>query len=333
MPVQLSAVKGPLCRRLGRDENGGGGLVAAFHLAAIFLMLAAGIFCDRWGVGEVLIVGSLLAALGQAALAVCRNAPQAFAAVLLGGAGLACLSTGSLVLMPRVFYPQRPTAALCVGCLAFTLGTVAAPALGNALVLRRGLRTGLLILALFYLLPGIAVALTGGQSTPLEAVSVPAWSFPPVLLAAGVALVAFPMERTMATWSVQYLNETGHLPALASTLAVNFWVGFAAGRLGAGLFLGENDLVVMHPELWILFGLSVVAAIVLGNMIGTVSSRTASVGVFLTGFCLGPVFPLMVGMALRLYPDSWGTAAAVINAGAALGGVTLLPLISAYGRR
>jgi fucose permease len=179
----------------------------------------------------------------------------------------------------------------------------------------------------------VAIALTGGQSTPHEAGGVPAWSFPLELLAAGVALVAFALERTLATWSARYLNETGHPPALASTLAVNFWVGFVAGRLGTGLFLGENDLVVVHPEPWILFGLSVVAAIVLGNMIGTVSSRSATVGLFLVGVCLGPVFPLMVGMALRAIPDSWGTAAAVINSGAALGGFTLLPLISAYGGR
>jgi fucose permease len=333
LPALMAGVKGPLAARLGRDEKRAGALVAGLRLVAVPLMLLAGGAVDEWGVGEVLIVGSVAAALGLVTLAVSQTQLPALGGVLLSGVGLAGLGTGSIVLMPRSFFPQNPTAAVNIGSMAFTLGFLLAPALGKSLVARRGLRTGLLVLGLVYLLPGIVVALTPGKTPAVSSSPPAAWGAHVVWLTAGLVLVVVPMELTLATWSARYLNETGHPPRLASTLAVNFWVSFLAGRLATGLFLGQNELVVADPEPWMVFGLAVCTAIVLGNMIGTDSSRGSSVGLILVGLCLGPVFPTLTGLALRLFPTAQGTAAGVVNAGAVLGEITLLPLMSVYARR
>jgi fucose permease len=326
--VLPASVRGALARRLGRDENRLGGLLATFQFTLAPMLLAAGLAVDRWGAQGVIIIGSLGTALGLSVLAVSRTSGQVLAALVLLGVGVAGVGMGGSVLMPQAFFPRHPVAGTAIGMLFFTLGALAAPGLGQRLVGRWGLRQGLLLLALLTLVPGVTAALTPWPEQVQPPIDLgPALKHPVLWLAGLLLLLYVPVEALLASWSTRFLVEMGHVPSVASTLTSGFWLSFLATRLGTGLFLGEYQLVIADPEPWLVMTLAVLAAILLGNLVGTVRLGNASLGLILVGASLGPMFPALLGMMFRLYPrELWGTAGGVVWALGMLGGLILPPL-------
>src|SRR5580700_6182808 len=105
MTVALTgSIKAPLAKRLDISEDRVGGLLAVFNLALIPLVLAAGLLIDRLGIKEVLMLGSLLATLGTFALATSLSFRGCQYAILVLGAGAACLNAAAIVLMPQAFF-------------------------------------------------------------------------------------------------------------------------------------------------------------------------------------------------------------------------------------
>src|SRR5262249_17872148 len=103
VPALLAGVRVHWARQLGIEEKRAGALAAALHLTLVPMMLGGGVALDKWGAAQGLVAGSVLLALGLAALAVSRSLAQALAPIfLIGGAG-ACLGIGSFILMPRAF--------------------------------------------------------------------------------------------------------------------------------------------------------------------------------------------------------------------------------------
>jgi fucose permease len=84
---------------LGRVD----GLLAALNLSLIPMMLLAGSLIDTLGLRTVLIVGALICSVAVFALTVKNNYPAVLGALMALGAGIACLSTGAVVLMPQAF--------------------------------------------------------------------------------------------------------------------------------------------------------------------------------------------------------------------------------------
>src|SRR5262245_59897025 len=96
----LGSIKLPLGQRLALGDLGVGWLVSTLYLALIPMMILSGILIDRSGPKGVLFVGSLVPASPLFTLSLGRNYATALTAILFLGAGAACLSTGSIVLMP-----------------------------------------------------------------------------------------------------------------------------------------------------------------------------------------------------------------------------------------
>jgi fucose permease len=190
------------------------------------------------------------------------------------------------------------------------------------------LRQSLLGTALAALLPGVLVAVSPWETArPVVDHGGAVLNEPRVWLAAAVLFFYLPLEQTLAAWSGPYLIDLGHSPRLSAALTTGFWVAFLATRLAVGFFLGQDLLVISDVEPWIVLLLAAFTAIVLGNMLGAPAGRANGLAIILLGASLGPMFPTVVGLVYRLFPQGPATACGAVMAMAALGGA-LLPALA-----
>src|SRR5262245_10673869 len=99
----LGSIKLALADRLQLKESRVAALLSVLNLALIPMTRRSGHLVGAWSVGGVLIVGAVLVAVGLGLLALKNGYEWALAAVLAIGAGGACVSAASMVLMPKAF--------------------------------------------------------------------------------------------------------------------------------------------------------------------------------------------------------------------------------------
>jgi fucose permease len=109
---------------------------------------------------------------------------------------------------------------------------------------------------------------------------------------------------------------------------------FLVSRLGVGLLQHAGHLGDGWGP-WLLVVPALLAAVVLGNLAGTVNPANARLGLMLLGLFLGPIFPTLLGMVFRTpgLHEAQGTAYGVLFAGGSVGTLVLAPLIGAAVRR
>jgi fucose permease len=324
----LGSIKLPLAKRLTLDETRVGGLVSALFLAIIPMMLLSGLLVDRLGVKWVLVSGSALTAVALSLLALSQSYSGALGAILLAGAGWSCVSSSCTVLMPAAFYPSDPAASLNLGNAFFGLGALVTPLLADLLVRRIGFKWTLGVLAMFCLLPAVAGTVPefpkGPPGGDLSAVVQS-----PILWLAALGLFLYvPLEGVVSTWATTYLTELGVRERRAAVLLSGFWCLFLAARLLAS-FLH----VPPSADPWVVVGLALLAAVVLGNMTGSPGKGGATWGLLLLGAFFGPIFPTLVAIVLKRFSENQGTAYGTMFALGATGSLILPPVIGAYARR
>jgi len=340
MVVALAgSVRQPLAKRLEIAEERVGGLLAVFNLAMIPVVLAAGVVIDRLGAKEVLMLGSLLAALGTFALAACRSYRGCQYALLVLGAGAACLNASAIVLMPQAFFELREAASLNFGCFFFGLGALLTPALIEVLKRFASLRRTLMLLAFLCLLPAAVALWTPGDKllTPDgQGHLAQVLRTPLVWLAALAFLLYAPIEGALGTWAGTYLSDLGLRERRAAAWLSGFWLTFLGARLLAAWFQQRAIFLVQGSEPWFILGLAFLAAVALGNLAGTRRPTAAARGLIVVGGLLGPIFPTLVGFLFQpahVPQASRGTAYGAMYAIGASLSLVLPPLIGSYARR
>jgi MFS family permease len=332
-PALVASARASLAERFQVDDRRAGSLTLALRLGMIPGMLTGGMTVDQGGSPALLIVASLVMAVGLSCLAVSRSLIQGLGAALVLGVSAGSLAIGSLMLMPQAFAPYGPPAALNLGTLFYTFGALLAGSLAERLARPWGWQRALLVIALFTLTPGLAAALS-----PIEAIGPPKGKVDQVFetLAfwlAGLFLVLyFPLQTGVAGGATRALTDLGHLPHLASLLTGCFWLAYLGARLGMGLILGGMD-VPAAAEMWIVMALAIAAAVAIGNMAGTDRSTSGSLCLLAAGVSLGPLFPTVLGTLFVLFPGSRGTAIAAACAMGFLGDALLSPSIEGVARR
>jgi fucose permease len=326
------AVKLKLAERLGMGEARVGGLLAALNLALMPMMLLSGLLVDAKSVRLVLIVGSLLAAVAVFSLALRRNYLAALFCVLVLGAGSACLSAASVVLMPQAFFMEGHLAAsLNLGYVFVALGALMTPTLTDLLLRTLDFRKAMAVLALLCLAPAATALawpreLVGGEPLPVGELLEVLTSFP--ILLTGIAFLFYaPLEFAISTWGSTYLTtEQGYQESRAAWVMSFFWLAFLVGRLLATLLF--NSLRVdTTVAAWVIFLLAVAAAAMMGNLAGVGKPRSAAWGLIILGLALGPIFPTMVAYALHTAPNAHGTAYGAVFAIGSAGSAALAPLL------
>jgi fucose permease len=335
----LGSLKLALARGVETGGRRGGAFPAAFNFALIPMLVFAGMLVDAFGARDVLVVSSLLTALGIFALSFRPDPPRAFAAALLAGFGAAGLGIGGLVLMPDAFFPDKPTASLNLGVVFFALGALVTPALADVLLRLFGGRRAVGLLALACLVPVVVAGLTSAEdlraadSSPADVAGL--LSHNSLWMAAIVFALYAPLEGSVSSRATAYLADRGVDERRAVRYLAGFWATLLLSRLtvaglAGGAYLRESwdAAVLVVPAL--------LAAAVLGNMAGTVGPDRAGRGLVVLGFCLGPILPTLLGMVHERMAAAglhcYGTAYGMLFAAGSLGGLVLSPLAGPAAR-
>jgi fucose permease len=332
--VLLGSLRPLLLKRLQAPEVQVAWLLAALNVTLIPFMLLGGLLIDRVGVRHLFFLGSLVMAVGMYLLAASKNPRQFLAAILVTGAGGACLSNSSSVLMLSAFFPDYPAASQNLGNVFFALGALAAPTLAGQLTGRLDYRRTLTFMAILCLLPALLAVFTQPSAFPPRNGQVqPAMVLdePILWLCALVFIVYGPLEDSVTIWAPRYLEDVGFSQWRATGLLACFWLSFLAGRLVTALLFGgilTGSLAVGYIVL-----LGVVAGVVMGNLAGARSRLSAGIGIAVTGFALGPIFPTLAGDLFEHFGAQPGTAFGAMFAAGALGKMLVPPFIAAYSRR
>jgi fucose permease len=326
----LGALKLPLAKRLGMDEARVGGLLSAFYLALIPLMLISGLLVDQLGLRWVLAGGIMVTGLAVAYVAMSRTYAACLAGVLLLGVGGACLNTCAVKLMPLAFFGDAdPSASLNLGHVFMGLGGLVTPALIDLLLRGLDFRKGVGMLALGLLIPFVVIVMTPGQAfASRQAEGGDLWfvlSSPILWLAGLVFLLYSPLEGCLGTWATTFLTQLGHGERRAAFLLSGFWLSFMGGRLLMSFV--QHTMLPENSEPWVIVALAVVAAVFLGNLVGTRGQGSAARGLLFVGALLGPIVPTLAGILFSKFEHEPATAYGAMFALGASGNLVLAPLI------
>ncbi len=339
----LLALLGSLKLALARGVDAGGrrvgALPAAYNLALVPMLVFSGMLVDAYGARDVLIVSSILTALGVFALSFRPDPPRAFAGALLAGFGAAGLGVSSLVLMPDAFFPGKPTASLNLGVVFFALGALVTPPLTDVLLRLFGGRRAVGLLALACLVPGVGAGLTSAEemrpadSGPADVAGLLAHNS--LWLAAVVFALYAPLEGSVSSRTTAYLTDRGVDERRAVRYLSGFWATLLLSRLIVAGLAGGGYL----RESWdagVLVVPALLAAAVLGNVAGTVGPDKAGRGLVLLGFCLGPILPTLFGMVYQRMSAAglhcYGTAYGMLFAAGSVGALVLAPVAAPAAR-
>src|SRR5262249_49966093 len=139
-----------------------------------------------------------------------------------------------------------------------------------------------------------------------------------------------PLEFAVGTWTTTYLIDHGYRERRAAWLLSGFWLMFLAGRVLMA-FLQDRGMLPENGDVFVIPILGFLAAVTVGNLVGAPANRKAGWGFLVLGLILGPIFPTLVSIVLKLgHPP--GTAYGTMFAIGSLGSLVLAPLIGLYAR-
>jgi fucose permease len=336
MLALLGGLKLALAKRLELGEGRVGALLSVLNLALLPMVLLCGVALDRWGSRPVMILGSLVLCLALLALGARLRRNGAIAAVLAAGLGAAAVATASMVLMPRAFFPNQPSASLNLGNVFVALGALVGAGLADVLLRTMDLKRALAVFAFVCLVPGVAAAVPrhldavhhhASLTLMLSSSAVYLW------MAGLVFFFYAPLEASVSVWATSYLTELGHDERRAGRFLAGFWAAFLASRLLVAAAQHAGWLWEA-ADAWLLVVPALLAAVVLGNLAGAAARNSAPVALVLLGLLLGPIFPTLLGVVFHAFPEEeWGTAFGSVFALGSLGGLLLTPVVGVAAQR
>jgi MFS family permease len=333
----LGSVKLSLARELQAGEGRIGTLLSALSVLLIPMMLLAGLLLDWLGVRAVLLLGSLITSLALSMMSLAPTYQRAFVAILLAGMGMAALNTAVVVLMPEAFFLHADVSArLNLGFVFIALGALLTPVLADLFLRTLRYHRTILILALVCLVPAFLCFIpafrdeVAHQARELHRPTTNLWEETGswhVLLAGLVFLFYAPLEGAVGVWSTTFLTQGGYSERRAAWVLSGYWLAFLLSRLGVALWQPKA-----YWDPWLIILPALLAAVVLGNLAGTGGKLQARNGLLLLGFLLGPIFPTLVGVLFREFPNDRGMVYGVTFGLGSLGSLLLSPVVGVQMR-
>jgi hypothetical protein len=316
-------------------------LLFLLNVLLLPIMLLAGLLVDLLGVRFMLIASCMVLSLSLLTLSTRLAYWRTLIAVQAGALGAAVLSISTLVLLSRgLFGRDEVASSLMLGMVFVALGAAISTPLYDVLQHALGTRRTLGILALVQIVPSfLLLAVADDLSNPHGLGQLFQPLSDPAVWAAGLTLFTYaPLEAFISVWTVNYLGLAGEKDSQSRWIAW-FWLGIIGSRAALALLLhftriGDiNNSLLMGAGLMrtILVLLGLFSAVVLGNLIGATKLERAAAGLIVLGFVLGPIYPLQLGLLLRL--DSMreaplGCYFALTHLVGSVGSLALLPLVN-----
>lgn len=293
----------------------------AGYLIAAF---SSGLLVEKLGMRRFLALGVGIFLLGAALLAMLLPFPLALASILVLDIGIGVIDAGLNSYIAGL--PKNNTSLLNYLHASYGVGALIGPILASGfLALSLGWNSVYMLWIGFsgLLLPAVWLAFRHNEAGVHEMAAKQGGN---VLAAAlrlrtvwvGAIFLAFYVggEVSLGNWSYSLLTEErGQAPLLSGWVVSGFWLGLTLGRLVLGRLsarLSDKGLIQ-----WCLVG------VVVGLLLVWPSWEAgAAIGLFITGFSLGPIYPTTIAavsrmIAPRLLPSAIGFLASAGSMGAA----------------
>lgn len=292
------------------------------YLVAAFI---SGLLIDKLGEKLALALGAAAFLMGVTSFALMLPFQVVLAMLLPLGFGVAIIDAGL-----NSYIAQQPKNSALLNYLHafYGVGALVGPLVASGfLAASWGWNTvyvvwialGLLLLAGFMLLfsgekPHHAIETETGSGNLLVA----ALRLRVAWLGALFMLLYVGAEVSLGTWGYSFLTEVRHQPELFSGWVVSgYWMGLTAGRFALARLaqrVGNKRLVT-----------GCLVGVALGVLLTWQAPASAllAVGLGLTGFCLGPIYPTTIALTSqlvrrRLLPSVIGIVASAGSVGAAI---------------
>jgi MFS transporter, FHS family, glucose/mannose:H+ symporter len=306
--------------RLRIDLAQQGNVFLLLFLGIFLATLVAGPVIDALGNKLILVVSSLLVALGMAGFAYAHSfAGAALPAVLLGLGG-GGLNTSTNVLVSDLYGEKRGPMLNMLG-IFYGIGALCIPLLAAVLAGHFPIASQLLICsglaaacAVLFLVLRFPAASAAQSFSWREALGVA--KYPGVLALGFLLFCQSGNEASISGWTSTYVGEAGLGARTATLILAGYWAALMAGRLMVARllkFVGKEQLVLASGV-----GALVGAGILLTNR----SEAMLVAGVLVIGLSYAGVFPTTLAIAGDAYRKMAGTIFGLLFAIALLGGMS-----------
>ena len=333
----------PSLLRVIREEFGqtDAGFGLLYLVSALFFAvgaLSAGLLAERLGRRTLLPLSALLIAVGLATQGAAPSWPVLLFGVALAAAGSGAIDAGvnSVVMDLSV---SGKGSALNRLHLFYSVGALGAPlVIGQLLGLGldwRLLAAGTGVAALALVVPMRAVgsvpprrhadaAVPGATGPgdraagPNNGAAGPDLRLPLAVL--GLAIACYvAAELGVSSWLVGFLADE---PMSVATLGLSlFWVGHASGRLAAVRVADRFD------PIWFTTACAAAGGVALAIAVHGPAGAPRIAAFMLTGFALGPVWPMIMTVGGTLFPHRAASVSGVLTAAGVVGSVLYPPLM------
>lgn len=298
-----------------------GVLFTFFATGSVIATLLVARLNDRPIRHAVLITGALTMALGHWLLAASNTLLQAGLAVTLSGLAMSTVGTGPNAIIADL-YRGRAGQALNALHISAGVGAFIGPLLLGIALRLGGDYRAIYRLAAALMLAIAAIWALSRPPTPERTVGQEPFSLKwlaPLLLVFALTVLYTGTETTIGGWLFTYAREAIRQDAAIASLATSLlWLAILSGRLAAIRVLRRLSSVAML-RLCIGGGVVGLAIILAGQAWGPLFW----LGVTLTGFCFGPVFPTALALSSELAPQQSGAASSLVVASGSIGAMVL----------
>lgn len=315
----------------GQTDAGFGLLYLVSALLFAVGALSAGLLAERFGRRTLLPLSALLIAVGLATQGVAPTWPVLLLGVAFAGAGSGAIDAGVNSVVMDVAVSGKGSALNRLH-LFYSVGALGAPlVIGQVVGLGLDWRllmvgTGIPALALVVPMRAVgsvpprrrAASLVPDAAGPDLRAAGPDLRLPLAIL--GVAIACYvATELGVSSWLVGFLDDE---PMTVATLGLGlFWVGHASGRLTAVRIADRFDPIRFTTACAIAGSIALTVAV--HGPAG--APRIAAFAI--TGFALGPVWPMIMTVGGTLFPHRAATVSGVLTAAGVVGSVLYPPFM------
>lgn len=307
-------------QRLKIDLAQQGNMFLLLYLGILLATLVAGPVIDAMGNKMILVVSSMLVAVGMAGFAYAHSFGGAAIAAVLLGLGGGGLNTSTNALVSDLFGEKRGPMLNVLG-IFYGIGALCIPLLAAVIAGHFPIARQLLICtglsgacALLFLAMKFPEASAAQSFSWREALQVA--RYPGVLVLGFLLFCQSGNEASIGGWTSTYVRETGLGARTATLILAGYWAALMAGRLLAARllkFVGKRQLVLASG-----LGALVGATILLTNRL----EGMLVAGVLVIGLSYAGVFPTALAIAGDTYRNMAGTVFGLLFAIALVGGMS-----------
>lgn len=328
----LGSLLPSIMTRFGISKAEAGSLFLLMSFGILAASLVFGPLVDRYGYKGILLVATVMIALGLEWIAFASSMTALRFAVFLIGFGGGVINGGTNALVADISSEGRAANLNLLGVF-FGVGAMGVPFALGMLTGRYSQSALVAGVGTLVLIPVVAVAIAifpapkQPQGFPIAAAGKLVRD--PVLLLMGLMLfLESGIEISVGGWTSTFVSEELAVGARDALIILSlYWMGMMLARLALGYILRRTS---PFPVLYSCLAIALAGAFLL---LTTRSVAAAAIGVFTLGVGFAAMFPTVLGFIGDRYATLSGTAFSVAIAMALCGGMVLPYIAGLLGNR